>query len=140
MSNQDPNFQRAQEILAAPNTEAEPAAFGLPSTESGAADASYDADIRQAMEIGNSSGASKVGIEVQQVPSDALEATIPVNRFKGYIAAGALVAVAFLGAKAQGDHLKQVETVDQNTQYSKYVDGPTIGQNSKGGPVVIHRK
>lgn len=139
MSNQDPIFKQMSEILHAGANEAP--AFGL-SKELGDASNSYDEHVEQAIQLGNDNGArTPHKIEVTQVASKPDEETIEVNgRPLGrVVAAGALALLPVLGigaAKAQGNFLDGIKNQTTHT----VVDGPTIGQNSKGGPVVIHRK
>ena len=55
--------------------------------------------------------AAKRGIEVQQVPSDALEDKIVITVLR----AGLKSCSPGFPLEQKGDHLKQVETVDPNT-------------------------
>ncbi|MCA9326617.1 hypothetical protein KC976_03380 [Candidatus Saccharibacteria bacterium] len=139
MSNQDPNFQRMSEILHAGANEA--AAFGL-SQELGDTSNSYEKDIEQAMQVGNDNGAGTPHkIEVTQVASNPEEETVEVNGRPGgrVVAAVALGLVAVVGIGAANAQRNVLEEIKNQTTHT-VVDGPTIGQNPKGGPVVIRSK
>ena len=139
MSNQDPNFKQMSEILHAGANEAP--AFGL-SQEVGDASNSFEEHTEQAMQVANNNGArTPHKIEVTQVASNPDEETIEVNGRPGgrVVAAVALGLVAVVGIGAANAQRNVLEEIKNQTTHT-VVDGPTIGQNSKGERVVIRGK